>query len=266
MTIGNISAYRCDHADEDDDGKCDACYAAVNRYTLVTAAGVTHKSVETTKNLTLAADEAENKTFLGWAYEENGKKKLMNAGEYTGKQNKLTFTAINASFLMKIGASVKIKGYKEGENEKSGIRWCVTIDEESFALLSGYAEAAAFGTVVTSAESAFAGKKLDIPTQKYAPAADGVKEYRSVMTDVPKDNFSTKFTGRGYVTITYSDGATATYSAAENDNERSIAEVAESAYNDRSSEQSEKYAYEADGGYSPYPAEDLAVLKKLAGI
>lgn len=266
MTIGNISAYRCDHADEDDDGKCDACYAAVNRYTLVTAAGVTHKSVETTKNLTLAADEAENKTFLGWAYEENGEKKLMNAGEYTGKQNKLTFTAINASFLMKIGASVKIKGYKEGENEKSGIRWCVTIDEESFALLSGYAEAAAFGTIVTSAESAFAGKKLDIPTQKYAPAADGVKEYQSVMTDVPKDNFSTKFTGRGYVTITYSDGATATYFAAENDNERSIAEVAESAYNDRSSEQSEKYAYEADGGYSPYPAEDLAVLKKLAGI
>ena len=79
---------------------------------------------------------------------------------------------------------------------------------------------------------------LAIPADKWVD--DGKTEFRCAMTNLDASAedglYDVVFTGRAYVKIVYSDGSKATIWAIENDNARSISQVASMAYNDVSDE------------------------------
>ena len=90
----------------------------------------------------------------------------------------------------------------------------------------------------------------------------GYYEFSGVLANIKDYNYTREFSARAYVAV---DGEIVSYSAYDSaKNSRSVAYVAEKAYGDTATEQSEGYAYEIidqAGVYSPYTTDER---KKLA--
>jgi hypothetical protein len=176
----------------------------------------------------------ENRTVDGTVVQ-----RFLPAGEYTTNATDLIFIALWGEFTTMDGASIRI-----ASAETSGIRWTTNIDAEGFNNIIYWTQGRyAFGTELSA--DGF-GENFDIATKTWKVENS---QYTGVLIDINSQYYNTAFTARGYVDITYSNGATKRIYATANDTTRSIAQVANLAI--------------ASGEYT---GMQLSILEEIAGV
>ena len=182
--------------------------------------------------------------------------------------------SFDIGFSMLEGARIRL-------NEVTGIRFESTVDVATYnALVATYgAENVKFGTLIApesyyieaGAMTFEALEKLD-KTVKYLKVEAGafyktgntVNTIAGSIAKIAEKNYKANYTAVGYIEITV--GEDIFYLYADAPQTRSIAQVAEAAVNDRSTEKGGEYQYEiaddnAKGAYSPYDKDQIDLLK-----
>ena len=182
----------------------------------------------------------DGEIFVGWEY--NGK--AYPAGySIDNVTSDITLTAITLDMDMRVGASVRI----DSDYENS-IRWIADVDKTSLTALENAVGASNLSYGVTVKSPAITGSlTINIPKENFGNGGN-TWTLAGVMTKVPDEQLNTKFEGRAFVKVTFADGTQKKIFASGNDNERSIAQVAYMAYNDK------------DYGYTEAQLERLLVL------
>ena len=182
----------------------------------------------------------DGEIFVGWEY--NGK--AYPAGySIDNVTSDITLTAITLDMDMRVGASVRI----DSDYENS-IRWIADVDKTSLTALENAVGASNLSYGVTVKSPAITGSlTINIPKENFGNGGN-TWTLAGVMTKVPDEQLNTKFEGRAFVKVTFADGTQKKIFASGNDNERSIAQVAYMAYNDK------------DYGYTAAQLERLLVL------
>ena len=182
----------------------------------------------------------DGEIFVGWEY--NGK--AYPAGySIDNVTSDITLTAITLDMDMRVGASVRI-----ASDYENSIRWIADVDKTSLTALESAVGASnvSYGIMVKS--TAITGSlTINIPKENFGNGGN-TWTLAGVMTKVPDEQLNTKFEGRAFVKVTFADGTQKKIFASGNDNERSIAQVAYMAYNDK------------DYGYTEAQLERLLVL------
>ena len=183
----------------------------------------TSELVEKGATYAFTSATVQDKVFVGW--EIGG---LLYPANYELTVNEdISATAVVITFNMVKGASIRL------DAKVPGIRWAATIGENDKETLGSYVSE--WGVKVTSNDKE---GYLAIPVTKWVD--DGNTEFRCAMTELDgtKESglYTIVFSGRAYAKITYANGDKATIWAVENDNARSISQVAELAYDDASDE------------------------------
>ena len=172
------------------------------------------------------------------------------------------------------GASVRMD---TSENNTTGLRFKAILGE-AFLESFGYGNVT-FGIIIAPTDYiAEAGDVFTVDAlnalghdtnyilgqaDKLMDGGDGEDYYvfSAVLTNVKKYNYTREFSARAYIAV---DGVIVYYSNYDSTaNSRSIADVAEKAYNDTSATKSDAYKYEIApnaGVYSPYGAAQRALL------
>ena len=181
----------------------------------------TSELVEKGATYAFTSATVQDKVFVGW--EIGG---LLYPANYELTVNEdISATAVVITFNMVKGASIRL------DAKVPGIRWAATIGENDKETLGSYVSE--WGVKVTSNDKE---GYLAIPVTKWVD--DGNTEFRCAMTELDgtKESglYTIVFSGRAYAKITYANGDKATIWAVENDNARSISQVAELAYDDAS--------------------------------
>jgi hypothetical protein len=150
------------------------------------------------------------------------------------------FIALWGEFNTIDGASIRI-----ASAETSGIRWTTTIDKEGYNNIAYWAkDAFTFGTELSA--DGFS-ENFDIVAKVWK--VEGA-EYTGVLIDINSKYYTTEFTARGYVDITYHNGETKRIYATANDTTRSIQQVAERALADET---------------AGFTSAEQTILRKIAG-
>ena len=177
------------------------------------------------------------KVFLGW--KNSATNALYPANQFLRLSNDYTYNPVVIDYDVVTGASVRI-----AVGGQSGLRFQTMFKAEDYEAVKGYIKS--FGTLLTytdtlttagkdftianySAEASFAQvantKGLFDYTAKNGTA---YKAYTLAVVDLAVEEYTLKYSARGYLVVTYVDGSTATiytdYNVAENS--RSIADVA----------------------------------------
>ena len=223
--------------------------ASVN-YTIIKVADpyeaetfTTFENTDGTFTYTLPEYTREGKVLLGYVVNvgsgENFTQMSIPSGEYTTSETEVVFIALWGEFNTIDGASIRI-----ASAETSGIRWTTTIDTEGFGNIVNWAKGGfEFGTEL-SAEGF--GENFDIAAKTWKVENS---TYTGVLIDINANYYNTVFAARGYVDITYANGATKRIYATANDTARSIRQVAQLAI--------------ASGDYS---GAQLTILQQIAGV
>ena len=100
--------------------------------------------------------------------------------------------------------------------------------------------------------------------------ADGYYEFSAVLSNVQDYNYERPFSAIAFIAVDNGDGTVTYYYSEYNEdvNSRTIAEVAQAAYNDTSKTQNEQYQYEISanaGVYSPYTETQRNLLPAFYG-
>ena len=203
----------------------------------------TYQNADGTFTYTLPEYTREGKVLLGYVMNsgsgENLAQTFIPSGEYTTSETEVVFIALWGEFTTIDGASIRI-----ASAETSGIRWTTTIDAEGFGNIAYWAKGGyEFGTEL-SAEGF--GENFDIKANTWKVENN---TYTGVLIDINSQYYTTTFTARGYVKITYSNGETKKVYATANDTTRSIKQVAQLAI--------------ASGDYS---GSKLTILQQIAGV
>ena len=182
----------------------------------------------------------DGEIFVGWEY--NGK--AYPAGySIDNVTSDITLTAITLDMDMRVGASVRI-----ASDYENSIRWIADVDKTSLTALESAVGASNVSYGITVKSTAITGSlTINIPKENFGNGGN-TWTLAGVMTKVPDEQLNTKFEGRAFVKVTFADGTQKKIFASGNDNERSIAQVAYMAYNDK--------AY----GYTEAQLERLLVL------
>ncbi len=174
---------------------------------------------------TLPEYEREGKVLLGYVmnYIENdaAAQTFIPSGEYTTTVTVTAFIALWGEFTTVDGASIRI-----ASAETSGIRWTTTIDAEGYNNIAYWATSFEFGTELSA--DGFS-ENFDIVAKVWRAEISetvSVAEYTGVLIDINSKYYTTEFTARGYVDITYHNGETKRIYAVANDTTRSIQQVA----------------------------------------
>lgn len=182
----------------------------------------------------------DGEIFVGWEY--NGK--AYPAGySIDNVTSDITLTAITLDMDMRVGASVRI-----ASDYENSIRWIADVDKTSLTALESAVGASNVSYGITVKSTAITGSlTINIPKENFGNGGN-TWTLAGVMTKVPNEQLNTKFEGRAFVKVTFADGTQKKIFASGNDNERSIAQVAYMAYNDK------------EYGYSEAQLERLLVL------
>ena len=182
----------------------------------------------------------DGEIFVGWEY--NGK--AYPAGySIDNVTSDITLTAITLDMDMRVGASVRI-----ASDYENSIRWIADVDKTSLTALESAVGASNVSYGITVKSTAITGSlTINIPKENFGNGGN-TWTLAGVMTKVPDEQLNTKFEGRAFVKVTFADGTQKKIFASGNDNERSIAQVAYMAYNDK------------DYGYTEAQLERLLVL------
>ena len=177
------------------------------------------------------------KVFLGW--KNSATNELYPADQFLRLSDDYTYNPVVIDYDVVTGASVRLV-----VGGQSGIRFQTMFNAEDYEAVKGYIKS--FGTLLTytdtlttagkdftienySAESSFAQvantKGLFDYTAKNGTA---YKAYTLAVVDLAVEEYTLKYSARGYLVVTYVDGSTATIYTDYNvaDNSRSIADVA----------------------------------------
>ncbi len=182
----------------------------------------------------------DGEIFVGWEY--NGK--AYPAGySIDNVTSDITLTAITLDMDMRVGASVRI-----ASDYENSIRWIADVDKNSLTALESAVGASNVSYGITVKSTAITGSlTINIPKENFGNGGN-TWTLAGVMTKVPDEQLNTMFEGRAFVKVTFADGTQKKIFASGNDNERSIAQVAYMAYNDK------------DYGYTEAQLERLLVL------
>ena len=202
-----------------------------------------------------------DKVFVG--YSVNGKG-VYTAGDMVALTDDITIAPVEVDISTIYGASIRL-------DDSASIRFSAILSEADLAALEAMAGAAnvSYGIVLYAGGNTYTVDSKDegFDTASHADYS-GYVYYSAVMTGIPATDYDTDITAVAYIRIgkkTYKglaaerkDGDT------QDSNVRSLAFVAEGAYNLRSETQQGNFQYyiEADGNYSWMSAEDLQSLKQ----
>lgn len=202
--------------------------------------------------------ETDKGAFIG--YNVNGE--LYSAGKEINVTADTEIVAVFAKLSMDEKASIRLE-------DPSGLRFTTRVENDAYTYLQSVSTVA-LGTLITKADyftngdysgftTEFAETKLDILSK--VGKVDGENYvFNGVIVGVKSSHYDWDFVSRGYMTVTYADGTSATFYT--NTTVRSIAFVANEAYIDRNAEYDETvYKYlTADGDYSRYTEDELKLL------
>ena len=166
----------------------------------------------------LVVDPTANETFVGWA----SNNALYQAGEViiVGESN-VTYIAISLDFQLKDGAAIRLSS----SADDSGIRFTPMMKTSDYEALQSYAKELAFGTLIMPFDYLGAGQApnltdfvagstvLQIPNGGYTEQDKNNSAYTAyygAMKKLYTQNYGRNFAGRGYMIITYANGATKT--------------------------------------------------------
>ena len=213
--------------------------------------------------------ERSGHIFLGYLVDGT----LYGTYTYTGAETSVQ--AVFASFTMYNGAATRIGDY--------GMRFSAYLDMTADEL-SALGVTISYGTLISpdyaiTVDGSKGGVKdyskmvlesvgnymINVPSTKQL-AANGYTIVNASPTAISLANqLELELVARTYMTVTYADGATATFYAGVTDNGRSIKEVATLALADVSKVKTEEYQYAVTGGYSPYDDTERAYLEEIVG-
>lgn len=202
--------------------------------------------------------ETDKGAFIG--YNVNGE--LYSAGKEINVTADTEIVAVFAKLSMDEEASIRL-------DDPSGLRFTTRVENKAYTYLQSVSTVA-LGTLITKEDyftngdysgltTEFAETKLNILSK--VGKVDGENYvFNGVIVGVKSSHYDWDFLSRGYMTVTYADGTSATFYT--NTTVRSIAFVANEAYLDRNAEYDETvYKYlTADGDYSRYTEDELKLL------
>lgn len=171
------------------------------------------------------------KVLVGYA--ADGK---LYSSAYAAANEGTAFEAVYADFGMKDGASVRIE-------EPTGIRFRSELVKADYDAIVAYVGTSnvTLGMRVVRGGTHY----LDIPaTNTVVDLIDSVDHvvFNGVIVNIAAANYKVTYCGTGYVDVTFEDGATERIYAVAGDNTRTIAQVAQAAYEkDNSLTQLKKY-------------------------
>ena len=199
--------------------------------------------------------------FLGYAIDGE----LYPAGTVYDKASGKDIKAVFVEFSMINGAAIRL-------NAPTGMRFQTYLDKATYNdYLAGNVS---FGTLIVKADDITVNGALDYSLLTTDAALtklnilstvqNTVGDYlyfNGVLATIKEHHYDWKFAARGYMTVTYADGTTATFYANVTDNARSVSEVAEKALADVSSVATKRYDTLVDGMYSAYDADERTVIE-----
>ena len=178
-----------------------------------TTTTVAAKLGETVKVSELGANDGENDKVVG--YKINGK--LYSADYSFTLTEDVEIEAVRLAFKMRVGASIRRSG-------DMGLRFIVDLSGADFAALQNLVgeNNLTLGIAITKKDN---GKTVEKPATNRIDDGSGNIIYCGVVTGIPETSYKTQFSSQAFADIVYADGSNRVY-AIENDNVRSVYDVA----------------------------------------
>ena len=174
--------------------------------------------------------ESDLANFVGWYCKEDGK--LYKAGEAFRIESEMTFVEVALDMFMAEGASVRVS---YTDTQYGGLRFEAVVNKTAFDLLGDKAvwTGAVVPTDLLSGEFTLSSENIKTASlANKAVGEDGNYHAYITLTNVKYANYYREYSARAFITLTYADGSTATYTTGyhEANNSRSVYEVAVEAY------------------------------------
>ncbi len=174
---------------------------------------VAAKLGETVKVSELEANDGENDMIVG--YRINGG--LYSADYSFTLTEDVEIEVVRLAFKMRVGASIRRVGVM-------GLRFAVDLDKTTYENLQAIvgSENVSLGIAITKKDN---GRTVEKPATNRIDDGSGNIIYCGVVTGIPETSYKTQFSSQAFANIVYADGSNRVY-AIENDNVRSVYDVA----------------------------------------
>ncbi len=174
---------------------------------------VAAKLGETVKVSELEANDGENDMIVG--YRINGG--LYSADYSFTLTEDVEIEVVRLAFKMRVGASIRRVGVM-------GLRFAVDLDKTTYENLQAIvgSENVSLGIAITKKDN---GRTVEKPATNRSDDGSGNIIYCGVVTGIPETSYKTQFSSQAFANIVYADGSNRVY-AIENDNVRSVYDVA----------------------------------------
>lgn len=221
---------------------------------------------------TVPASSAGDGQFVGWKGSVNGEETFLTPTgtfSYNAGDNAV-FTPVYVSITSTGEPSVRFT------TGSTGMRFTTNIPLTDWAKIADYAQRGTLivpeyyvdrvgGTLTHAALDAHGAQRIDVETGAWYTKTDTVGTFAGSIANIKTKNHTLRFTGLGYVKITYTNGTEAYFYATDAASAiRAVYTIAYEAMNDRSDEQDDFYTNEIiPGSYSPYNATQIEILKNF---
>lgn len=167
----------------------------------------------TVKVSELDANDGENDMIVG--YRINGG--LYSADYSFTLTEDVEIEVVRLAFKMRVGASIRRVGVM-------GLRFTVDLDKTTYENLQAIvgSENVSLGIAITKKDN---GRTVEKPATNRIDDGSGNIIYCGVVTGIPETSYKTQFSSQAFADIVYADGSNRVY-AIENDNVRSVYDVA----------------------------------------
>lgn len=167
----------------------------------------------TVKVSELGANDGENDMIVG--YRINGG--LYSADYSFTLTEDVEIEVVRLAFKMRVGASIRRVGVM-------GLRFTVDLDKTTYENLQAIvgSENVSLGIAITKKDN---GRTVEKPATNRIDDGSGNIIYCGVVTGIPETSYKTQFSSQAFADIVYADGSNRVY-AIENDNVRSVYDVA----------------------------------------
>lgn len=178
-----------------------------------TTTTVAAKLGKTVKVSELGVNDGENDKVVG--YKINGK--LYSADYSFTLTEDVEIEVVRLAFKMRVGASIRRSG-------DMGLRFIVDLNGADFAALQNLVgeNNLTLGIAITKKDNV---KMVEKPATNRIDDGSGNIIYCGVVTGIPETSYKTQFSSQAFADIVYADGSNRVY-AIENDNVRSVYDVA----------------------------------------
>lgn len=205
---GATGQYFADYVELLKDKDCVITVADGEKTTTVAA-----KLGETVKVSELEANDGENDMIVG--YRINGG--LYSADYSFTLTEDVEIEVVRLAFKMRVGASIRRVGVM-------GLRFIVDLDKTTYENLQAIvgSENVSLGIAITKKDN---GRTVEKTATNRIDDGSGNIIYCGVVTGIPETSYKTQFSSQAFADIVYADGSNRVY-AIENDNVRSVYDVA----------------------------------------